>query len=151
MPVYKLHYFKNPRQGRAELSRLILSQAGVEFQDIRFSHCEWPAIKPSKFSTTLILLFVCCVLNIQHIPDWLIVIFHSYSHALWPCTDLGSGRSSAGPIEHNCPISCQETRSGRKRRVGTGTGWHVRWQHSWPVEWYIIAYYLYSSIAIAIK
>jgi hypothetical protein len=29
--------------------------------------------------------------------------------------------------------------------VGTGTGWHVRWQHSWPVEWYII------YIAIAIK
>jgi glutathione S-transferase len=48
MPVYKLHYFNNPRQGRAELSRLILSQAGVEFQDIRFAHCEWPAIKPSK-------------------------------------------------------------------------------------------------------
>jgi hypothetical protein len=49
MPVYKLHYFNNPRRGRAELSRLILSQAGVEFQDIRFAHCEWPAIKPSKF------------------------------------------------------------------------------------------------------
>ncbi|EFX82912.1 probable glutathione S-transferase 7 [Daphnia pulex] len=47
MPVYKLHYFNNPRQGRAELSRLILSQAGVEFQDIRFAHCEWPAIKPT--------------------------------------------------------------------------------------------------------
>jgi glutathione S-transferase len=50
MPVYKLHYFNNPRQGRAELSRLILSQAGVEFQDIRFAHCEWPAIKPSKLN-----------------------------------------------------------------------------------------------------
>ncbi|XP_057369493.1 probable glutathione S-transferase 7 [Daphnia carinata] len=46
MPVYKLHYFKSPRRGRAELSRLILSQAGVEFEDIRFAHCEWPAIKP---------------------------------------------------------------------------------------------------------
>ncbi len=53
MPVYKLHYFNNPRQGRAELSRLILSQAGVEFQDIRFAHCEWPAIKPSKFRSVL--------------------------------------------------------------------------------------------------
>ncbi|KZS14637.1 Glutathione S-transferase A4 [Daphnia magna] len=47
MPVYKLRYFNNPRRGRAELARLILHQAGVEFEDIRFPHSEWPAIKPS--------------------------------------------------------------------------------------------------------
>lgn len=78
MPVYKLHYFKNPRQGRAELSRLILSQAGVEFQDIRFSHCEWPAIKPSKFSATLILLYLCVVFWIFSTSpiDWLSSFIH---------------------------------------------------------------------------
>ena len=48
MPVYKLHYFDNPRRGRAELSRLILCLAGVEFEDIRFSRSEWPDIKPSQ-------------------------------------------------------------------------------------------------------
>ncbi|XP_046456709.1 glutathione S-transferase 1-like isoform X4 [Daphnia pulex] len=47
MPVYKLHYFNNPRRGRAELSRLIFSQAGVQFEDVRFSHSEWPNIKPT--------------------------------------------------------------------------------------------------------
>ncbi|XP_046646240.1 probable glutathione S-transferase 7 isoform X1 [Daphnia pulicaria] len=47
MAVYKLHYFDNPRRGRAELSRLILSQAGVPFEDVRFPHSEWPNMKPT--------------------------------------------------------------------------------------------------------
>ncbi|XP_057368614.1 glutathione S-transferase 1-like [Daphnia carinata] len=43
MPVYKLHYFN--LRGRAELARLIMSQAGVEFEDVRFERTEWPALK----------------------------------------------------------------------------------------------------------
>lgn len=47
MPVYKIHYFN--LKGRAELARLILSQAGVEFEDVRFERSEWPALKASKY------------------------------------------------------------------------------------------------------
>lgn len=50
MPHYKLHYFN--LRGRAELSRLILKQAGVEFEDIRFERSEWPALKASKSCTS---------------------------------------------------------------------------------------------------
>ena len=49
MPAYKLHYFN--LRGRAELARLILNQAGVEFEDIRFERAEWPALKASEYST----------------------------------------------------------------------------------------------------
>ncbi|XP_046646245.1 glutathione S-transferase 1-like isoform X1 [Daphnia pulicaria] len=45
MPAYKLHYFN--LRGRAELARLILNQAGVEFEDVRFERAEWPALKAS--------------------------------------------------------------------------------------------------------
>lgn len=48
MPHYKIHYFN--LKGRAELARLILSQAGVEFEDVRFERSEWPALKASKCS-----------------------------------------------------------------------------------------------------
>lgn len=48
MPAYKLHYFN--LRGRAELARLILNQAGVEFEDIRFERAEWPALKASEYS-----------------------------------------------------------------------------------------------------
>lgn len=47
MPQYKLHYFNF--RGRAELARLILKQAGVEFEDVRFERTEWPALKASEF------------------------------------------------------------------------------------------------------
>jgi glutathione S-transferase len=46
MPAYKLHYFN--LRGRAELARLILNQAGVEFEDVRFERAEWPALKASE-------------------------------------------------------------------------------------------------------
>ncbi len=46
MPTYKLIYF-NVR-ARAEVSRLIFKQAGVEFEDFRFPHGkEWLKIKPN--------------------------------------------------------------------------------------------------------
>ncbi len=47
MPAYKLHYFN--LRGRAELARLILNQAGVEFEDVRFERAEWPALKASEY------------------------------------------------------------------------------------------------------
>ena len=43
----KLTYFH--ARGRAELSRLILAQAGVDYQDVRIAREDWPKIKPSKF------------------------------------------------------------------------------------------------------
>lgn len=58
MPQYKLHYFDTPTRGRAEFARLILVQAGVQFEDIRFKHSEWPTIKPSKERLRFILMFL---------------------------------------------------------------------------------------------
>ncbi|KAH3880158.1 glutathione S-transferase 1-like [Dreissena polymorpha] len=44
MTSYKLYYFE--ARGAAELARLIFKQAGVEFEDIRYSRDEWPHHKP---------------------------------------------------------------------------------------------------------
>ncbi|KAK2160748.1 hypothetical protein LSH36_127g07006 [Paralvinella palmiformis] len=41
---YKLWYFD--LRGRAETIRLIFAQAGVEYEDVRFSPKDWPEIKP---------------------------------------------------------------------------------------------------------
>ncbi len=46
MPTYKLTYFKGP--GRAEVSRILFTMAGQEFQDIRVAGEEWQAFKPSQ-------------------------------------------------------------------------------------------------------
>nr|QST14962.1 GSTsigma1c protein [Diaphanosoma celebensis] len=46
MPNYKIYYFN--MYGRAELARLILAYASVEFEDIRYSPAEWPQRK-AKF------------------------------------------------------------------------------------------------------
>ena len=48
-PKIKLIYFNT--EGRAELTRLILAQAGVEFEDVRIKRDDWPAMKPSKRRT----------------------------------------------------------------------------------------------------
>lgn len=45
MPTYKLHYFN--LRGRAELARLILAYANVEYEDFRFPSEEWPKHKPN--------------------------------------------------------------------------------------------------------
>ena len=42
----KLTYFN--ARGRAELARLVLAQAGAEFEDVRLEREEWLNIKPSK-------------------------------------------------------------------------------------------------------
>lgn len=41
MPVYKVINFD--ARGAAELSRLVLKVAGVEFEDIRIPREEWPS------------------------------------------------------------------------------------------------------------
>jgi hypothetical protein len=52
MPVYKLHYFD--AKGIAEVSRLLLAAAGVEYEDIRIQPEEWPAKKASESRMILI-------------------------------------------------------------------------------------------------
>jgi len=44
--------------GRAELARLLFAEAGVDYEDKRFSREEWPSIKPGKFSVKRIKLFL---------------------------------------------------------------------------------------------
>merc|ERR1712061_499784 len=44
-PKIKLFYFNT--EGRAELTRMILAQAGVEFEDVRIKRDDWPAMKPT--------------------------------------------------------------------------------------------------------
>ena len=44
MPQYKLTYY-NART-RAEVSRLVLAQAGMEYEDKRVSGKEWRQLKP---------------------------------------------------------------------------------------------------------
>ena len=46
MSPVKLTYFN--LKGRAELARLILAQAGAQYEDCRISKEEWLSIKPSK-------------------------------------------------------------------------------------------------------
>ena len=46
MTKIRLVYFN--ARGRAELSRLILAQAGQEYEDVRISKDEWPAMKPGN-------------------------------------------------------------------------------------------------------
>ena len=41
--VYSLHYFNG--RGRAEASRLIFTQAGQKFEDLRHSSSEWAKMK----------------------------------------------------------------------------------------------------------
>ena len=46
MKKVKLTYFNG--RGRAEVARLILSIAGVEFEDVRVEFSDWEAVKPCK-------------------------------------------------------------------------------------------------------
>ena len=48
MVKIKLIYFNS--KGRAELSRLILAQAGVEYEDKRVEKGEWAKMKPSTYT-----------------------------------------------------------------------------------------------------
>ena len=46
MSSYKLYYF--PARGRAELSRFVFAQAGVEYEDVRLAGEEWGKLKPGE-------------------------------------------------------------------------------------------------------
>ncbi|XP_072044011.1 hematopoietic prostaglandin D synthase-like [Amphiura filiformis] len=56
MPKYKLIYF--PVMGRAELTRLLFAQAGVEYEDHRLASDTWPTLKPTMPTGTLPVLEV---------------------------------------------------------------------------------------------
>ncbi|XP_006812411.1 hematopoietic prostaglandin D synthase-like [Saccoglossus kowalevskii] len=43
MPSYKLHYFNS--RGFGEQIRVLFALAGVEYEDIRYTQEEWPAVK----------------------------------------------------------------------------------------------------------
>lgn len=44
-PTYKLYYFDI--RGLAEPTRILLAYGGIEYEDVRLSKEEWPALKPS--------------------------------------------------------------------------------------------------------
>lgn len=54
MSDYKLTYFDG--LGLGEIIRLIFAAAGVPFTDVRITHDQWPAIKPSSPSGTVPIL-----------------------------------------------------------------------------------------------
>ena len=56
MVSYKLVYFD--ARGRAELSRLIMAESGVTFEDKRVSVEEWPKIKQGMFNRFLFNYFL---------------------------------------------------------------------------------------------
>ena len=63
MPSYRLYYFDG--RGTAEMSRIILAQAGVEFQDIRFENEEWGKnYKESKLRLCLLVSRAVTVLSL---------------------------------------------------------------------------------------
>ena len=49
MPTYKLVYFNT--KGRAEISRWILAQAGVKYEDVRITKEQWAELKPGECAT----------------------------------------------------------------------------------------------------
>ena len=49
---YKLTYFNN--KGRAELTRLLFAQAGVEYEDNRIEGSDWPTLKPCEYNLYLL-------------------------------------------------------------------------------------------------
>ena len=53
----KLIYFNG--KGRAEPARLILAQAGVDYEDHRIEFADWPALKPSRRICRLLFNHIC--------------------------------------------------------------------------------------------
>ena len=60
----KLTYFLH--RGRAEASRFILAQAGVDYEDHRIGRDQWPSIKPSKSFITSGVCFPFHELQLVH-------------------------------------------------------------------------------------
>ena len=68
----KLTYFN--AKGRAELARLVLAQAGAEYDDVRIEEEEWPSHKPSKpFQSSNVYKAVKTITNIQSVMIMLLV------------------------------------------------------------------------------
>ena len=62
----KLTYFN--AKGRAELARLVLAQAGAEYDDVRIEEEEWPSHKPSKpFQSSNVYKAVKTIIYIQSV------------------------------------------------------------------------------------
>ncbi|XP_076810208.1 glutathione S-transferase 1-like [Clavelina lepadiformis] len=56
MPTYKLCYFN--ARGYGEMCRLLFAEAGVEYEDIRYTREEWPEQKPKMLFGQMPVLFV---------------------------------------------------------------------------------------------
>merc|ERR1712224_892357 len=64
----KLIYFD--MQGRAEFSRLLLAQAGVQYEDKRISQAEWEKLKPTMPFAELPALEVDGQTIVQSLATW---------------------------------------------------------------------------------
>ena len=60
MSTYKLYYFDS--RAAAEPIRIIFAQAGVKYEDIRYTHEQWPNEKQSKIIMSLLERDHNCVL-----------------------------------------------------------------------------------------
>jgi glutathione S-transferase len=47
-PAYKLTYFNG--RGLAETSRYLLKYGGIDFEDVRVEHADWPQLKDSQYN-----------------------------------------------------------------------------------------------------
>ena len=56
MAKLKLTYFNG--KGRAEAARLILAQAGVDYEDDRIEFEDWPELKSSIFYIYIFYVFI---------------------------------------------------------------------------------------------
>ena len=58
MSTYKFYYFDS--RGTGEPIRIIFAQAGVKYEDIRYSHEQWPNEKQSKIRQCRSVIMIVC-------------------------------------------------------------------------------------------